>query len=143
MYLQYNLRFIPEDPSLAMNSHVLFNTNISNIIAKLWIFHSIACRWYFSHVPSYTFIIPTVAYGMYCTSTRASMRSAWQPQWCRSEDVEKGRGGWIGKGKSRRAEIVDDCCGRWRGDDCARRRETVVVGSDGSNSILVFDKSLR
>ena len=48
-----------------------------------------------------------------------------------------------GKGKSRRAEIVDDCCGRWRGDDCDRRRETVVVGSDGSNSILVVNKSLR
>ena len=47
-----------------------------------------------------------------------------------------------GKGKSRRAEIVDDCCGRWRGDDCDRRRETVVVvGSDGSNSILVFNKA--
>ena len=48
-----------------------------------------------------------------------------------------------GKGKSRRAEIVDDCCGRWRGDDGDRRRETVVVGSDGSNSILVVNKSLR
>ena len=46
-----------------------------------------------------------------------------------------------GKGKSRQAEIVDDCCGRWRGDDCDRRGETVVVGSDGSNSILVFNKA--
>ena len=48
-----------------------------------------------------------------------------------------------GKGKSRQAEIVDECCRRWEGDDCDRRRETVVVGSNGSNSILVFDKSLR
>ena len=47
-----------------------------------------------------------------------------------------------GKGKSRQAEIVDDCCGRWRGDDCDRRRKTVVVGSDGSNSILVFNKNV-
>ena len=30
-----------------------------------------------------------------------------------------------------------------RGDNGDRRRETVVVGSDGSNSILVVNKSLR
>lgn len=46
-----------------------------------------------------------------------------------------------GKGKLRQAEIVDDCCGRWRGDDFDRQRETKVVGSDGSNSILVFNKA--
>ena len=37
---------------------------------------------------------------------------------------------------------MDEGCGRWEGDDCDRRREAVVVGSDGSNSILVFNKSL-
>jgi len=68
-----------------------------------------------------------------------------QPSPYQNVEVKEGRGGWVGKGKgkSRRAEIVDDCCGRWRGDDCdRRRRKTVVVGSDGSNSILVFNKNV-
>ena len=46
-----------------------------------------------------------------------------------------------GKGKSRRAEIVDDCCGRWRDNGGDRRRETVVVGSDGSNDDSNDDSS--
>ena len=40
---------------------------------------------------------------------------------------------------------MDEGCGCWEGGDSDRRRETVVVGSNGSgssNSILVFNKSL-